>query len=51
MAILLILLFIWLVLVILGFMIKTLLWLAVLGIALFVLTLAGGVIHSVVRRH
>jgi hypothetical protein len=51
MAILVILLFLWLVLVILGFTIKALLWLAIVGIVLFVLTLAGGVIHSVVRRN
>lgn len=39
------LLFVWLVLIVVGFAIKALLWLAIVGIALFVITALGGAIH------
>jgi hypothetical protein len=43
------LLVLWLILVVLGFAIKALLWLAIVGVVLFVVTVAFGVIQSV--RH
>lgn len=43
------LLVLWAVLVVIGFVFKALLWLAIIGLVLFVLTVAAGVFHSV--RH
>lgn len=40
-------LFTWAVLIILGFVIKTFFWLAIVGIVLFVVTLAAGVLRGV----
>lgn len=47
MGIIIALLALWLVLVVLGFAIKAFLWLAIVGIVLFVATLALGVVRSV----
>jgi hypothetical protein len=49
MVLIIILLAIWLALVIIGFAIKTLLWLAIAGIVLFVLTGIYGAIRSRAR--
>lgn len=43
------LLVIWLILAIIGFVFKALLWLAIVAVVLFVLTVAAGVFRSVRR--
>ena len=45
MALIIALLVVWVVLMVIGFVIKTLLWLAVLGLILFVVTAIAGTIH------
>lgn len=43
-------LIIWLVLAVLGFVIKGLFWLAIIGIVLFVVTAVGGAVRGRARR-
>jgi hypothetical protein len=49
-ALIIIALIIWLILAVLGFVIKGLLWLAIIGIILFVITLIVGFIRRGVSR-
>jgi NADH:ubiquinone oxidoreductase subunit 3 (subunit A) len=44
------LLVLWLVLIAIGFVFKALLWLAIVAIVLFIITVAFGVFHSVKRN-
>jgi hypothetical protein len=49
MGVIIALLILWLVLIAVGFIVKALLWLAIVGVVLFVVTVAFGVFHSVKR--
>jgi hypothetical protein len=49
MGIIVTLLIIWLVCIVVGFAVKAVVWLAILGIVAFILTVAAGVMHSVRR--
>jgi hypothetical protein len=40
----------WLALVVVGFIFKAVLWLAIIGVVLFIITAAFGVFHSVKRN-
>lgn len=51
MALIIALLVVWVVLMVIGFVVKTLLWLAVLGLIFFVVTaIAGAVHHAMASR-
>ena len=50
-AILTAMLVVWLICIVLGVAIKAIAWLVIVGVILFVLTLAFGVIHEVMSRH
>ena len=50
-AILTAMLVVWLICIVLGVTIKAIAWLVIVGVILFVLTLAFGVIHEVMSRH
>lgn len=47
MALIIALLVVWLVLVVIGFAVKALLWLAVLGLIFFLVTAIAGAIHHI----
>lgn len=49
MGIIIILLILWAICIVVGFAVKAVLWLAIIGIVAFFLTVAAGVIHSVRR--
>lgn len=47
MGVIIALLILWLVIIAVGFLVKALLWLAIVGVMLFIVTVAFGVFHSV----
>jgi uncharacterized membrane protein YeiH len=50
-ALIFVLLVIWVVCIIIGFAVKTLLWLAILGLAAFVITGAAGAVHHFLNKN
>lgn len=50
-AILTAMLLVWLICIVLGVIIKAVAWLIIVGVILFVLTLAFGVIHEVMSKY
>jgi hypothetical protein len=50
MGVIIALLIFWLVIIAVGFIVKTLLWLAIVGVVFFIVTVAFGVFHSVKRN-
>lgn len=49
MGIIVVLLVIWAICIVVGFAVKAVVWLAIVGIVAFILTIAAGVMHSVRR--
>lgn len=49
MGIIVALLVLWLVCIVVGFLVKTVLWLAIFGVVAFIVTVGAGVIHTVRR--
>lgn len=50
MGIIVALLALWLICIVIGFVVKTVLWLAIVGVILFIATAGAGVIHTVTTR-
>lgn len=49
MSVIITLLILWLIIIAVGFLVKALLWLAIVGVVLFIVTVAFGVFHTVKR--